>query len=102
MGGGVASRPLTFRCRWKLNEPSTVNSDQSMDGEVDDIGVYAKVLNQSEIQAIYATSSQADGAANDSSLILFWDFNDGPNDGVVLNKGRAGTGYDLLMGEMPK
>ena len=84
-----------------LNEPHNVNSDYSLDGEVDDIGIYAAVLTQTEIQAL-ATTSQADGATSDPNLILFWDFNDGPNGGVVPNKGSAGSNYDLLMGRLPK
>ena len=76
-----------------------------MDGELDDVGIYAKVLSQTEIRDMASQTdgaSQADGAASDPDLILFWDFNDGPNGGVVPNKGRAGTNYDLLMGQLPK
>ena len=55
---------------------------------MDDLGLYAKALTAAEVQAI-ATSSQADkqrGVAADPDLIIFWDFNDGPNGGVVPNR----------------
>jgi len=93
-----------YNDRWLLDLPHNTNSDFGIDGELDDLGLYAKALTAAEVRAI-ATSSQADkqrGFAADPDLIIFWDFNDGPNGGVVPNRGTAGSDYDLLMGQLPK
>ena len=61
------------------------------------------MLPASELLAIaQGSTSQADGAAADTTLLLFYDFNDGPNSGVALNKGTTGSDYDLLLGKLPK
>ena len=98
-----ASPPAAWCGRWLLDLPHNTNTGFGIDGELDDLGYYARALTPAEIAAI-ATTSQADtdGAGADSDLVLFWDFNDGPNGGVVPNKGTAGTDYDLLLGQLPK
>lgn len=104
-GSHTAERPppAAWCGRWLLDLPHNTNTGFGIDGELDDLGYYARALTPAEIAAI-ATTSQADtdGAGADSDLVLFWDFNDGPNGGVVPNKGTAGTDYDLLLGQLPK
>ena len=89
---------------WDAEAHTTCNSAMSIDGEVDDVAVYARIMSPAEV-ATAATRSGRD--LLDADSIFLYTFDDPTTEpGVVRNLGTASTGgnrdYDMVLGRFPK
>lgn len=79
-------------------------SDYSMNGELDDVAMWARALDEREVGEMWNTSISARvSAGRESDLILFYNFNNlsAATLGFVPNLGTGGSDFDLLLGELP-
>ncbi len=64
-------------------------------GWIDDLCFYSRVLSSSEI----ASTWEYGGNVSDPSLFIYYDFDEGPDAPVFVNKGVAGASANLFNGK---
>ena len=97
-----------YETAYLLNDYTECNRDFQMSGRMDEVAVFAGVLSAADIAARFDQSlATRIRAGSEPDLIIFYDFENVAYDAtygvdIVPNLGTAGSGYDLMLGRLPK
>lgn len=86
--------------RW----PNSGNNERRFDGDIDEVSVWNKALNQTEVQDLMGTPEDVTGTSYDAAGLLgYWDFEDGlPTDKTPNgNNGVLGEGVEITGSPLP-
>ena len=80
---------------YSLSATSTVLTER-FEGWMDDLAFYSRVLSPKEISSKWHYPANT----SDSSLFIYYDFDDGPSSSIATNRGLAGSVADLYNGKV--
>eukprot|EP00596_Hydrurales_sp_CCMP1899_P000141 CAMPEP_0119055568 /NCGR_PEP_ID=MMETSP1177-20130426/75791_1 /TAXON_ID=2985 /ORGANISM="Ochromonas sp, Strain CCMP1899" /LENGTH=1294 /DNA_ID=CAMNT_0007036121 /DNA_START=125 /DNA_END=4009 /DNA_ORIENTATION=- len=76
--------------------PTSVTSERRFIGSIDELAFYNRVLTDNEVASTWLKGADT----NDTSLVIYYDFDEGPGADTIKNHGVAGAQADLQNGKI--
>jgi hypothetical protein len=90
------SKEATMQIGAYATAPTSVATDDRFMGWIDELSFYNRVLSDAEIKSNWLKEADI----TDNSLVIYYNFNEGPGSKTIKNHGIAGVQADLQNGQM--